>query len=83
MKTVRINYNGVSYHIQIKRVNANPNDVFEIEFSDKAELTAIMESPDFIIEKSDRLSLPEVQNIDQRELLQSFAEGINEVYASI
>ena len=83
MKTIKISYNGALFDILVKRVNAFPNDVFEIEFSDKAELTAIMESPVFIIEKSDRLSLPEVQNIDQRELLQSFAEGINEVYASI
>ena len=78
MKTIKISYKGAPFDIRVKRVNAFPNDVFEIEFSDNPGLTAILDSPVFIIEKSELLSLPEVQNINQRELLMSFAEVIEE-----
>ena len=80
MKTIKICYKGAPFDIGVKRVNAFPNDVFAIGFSDYPGLTAILGSPVFITEKLDRLSFPEVQNIDQRELLMSFANGIEENY---
>ena len=80
MKTMPISYNGDLYYVRVKRVHAFPNDVFEIEFSNRTELIAIMESPVFIKEKSDMLALPEAKNIDQRELLNIFVIEIQENY---
>lgn len=80
MKTIEISYKGNLYCVRVKRVNAFPNDVFEIDFSNSTELTAMMESPVFIEEKSDILALPEAKNIDQRELLNRFVIGIQENY---
>lgn len=76
MKTIGIYYDGKPFAVQLSRIKAYQYDVFKIDFEKNKKLVEILESPVFIIEKSNRLSFQDVQNTDQRELLMSFAEGI-------
>lgn len=78
MRIINIKYLDDVFKVRLSKINAFPNDVYKIEFEKNPNLFAVLQSPVYIMEKTNVLSFPDVKNTEQIDLLMSFAEGIEE-----
>lgn len=83
MKKINIEYSDEIFEVCLSKISAFPNDVFMIEFENNPKLLAVLQSPIYILEKTNVLSFPDVKNTEQIDLLRSFALGIEENYSTI